>query len=179
MVVSGAVGLLFLGNCCLCDSGNILLQFISGISFSCLTCTFEVVLAGCAAAVLRIYFVVFDKPFEVQFGFVKIVLDSDGLVLPLCHLLFVEVVGRVHLLEVKLELVFVGDDESEALDANLVVVEAFSEGCEVDLTVPLCVVCQAQIFLGVDVERTPSCFEMLEDLYGGCVAVGGVDALEL
>jgi hypothetical protein len=47
------------------------------------------------------------------------------------------------LLEVKLELVFVGYGDSEAFDANLVVVEAFSDGCEVDLAVPLCVVCQA------------------------------------
>ena len=31
----------------------------------------------------------------------------------------------------------------------------------------------------MDVERTPSCVEMLEDLDGGCVAVGGVYALEL
>jgi len=66
-----------------------------------------------------------------------------------------------------------------ALDANLIVIEAFSEGREVDLTVPLCVVRQALIFLGVDVERTPLCVQMLEDLDGGCVAVGGVDALEL
>jgi hypothetical protein len=40
-----------------------------------------------------------------------------------------------------LELVFVGDGDSEALDANLVVIEAFSKGGEVDLAVPLCVVC--------------------------------------
>ena len=84
-----------------------------------------------------------------------------------------------NLLEVKLELVFVGDGDTEALDANLVVIEAFSEGCEVDLAVPLCVVCQTLIFLGMDVKRTPSCVEMLEDLDGGCVAVGGVYALEL
>ena len=51
--------------------------------------------------------------------------------------------GRVHLLEVKLELIFVGDGDSEALDANLIVIEAFSEGCEVYFVVPLCVVCQA------------------------------------
>ncbi len=64
--------------------------------------TVEVVLAGCAAAVLRIDFVVFYEPFKIQLGFVKIVLDCDVLVFPLCHFFFVEVVGRVHLLEVKL-----------------------------------------------------------------------------
>jgi hypothetical protein len=63
------------------------LQFVSGISFGCLIRTFEAVLAGCAAAVLRIYFVVSDEPFKVQFGLVKIVLDCDGLVFPLCHFL--------------------------------------------------------------------------------------------
>ncbi len=40
-----------------------------------------------------------------------------------------------------MELVLVGDGDSEAFDANLIVVEAFSEGCEVDFVVPLCVVC--------------------------------------
>ena len=31
----------------------------------------------------------------------------------------------------------------------------------------------------MDVKRTPSCVKMFKDLDGGCVAVGGVDALEL
>ena len=36
-----------------------------------------------------------------------------------------------------------------------------------------------RFFLGKDVEQIPLCVEMLEDLDGGCVAVGGVDALQL
>ncbi len=97
--------------------------------------------AGCAAAVLHVDFVVTDKPFKVQLCFIKIVLDGDSLVFPLCRFIFVEVVGCIHLLEVELELVFVGDGDSEVLDANLVIIEAFSKGWEMDLAVPL-VVCQ-------------------------------------
>jgi hypothetical protein len=48
------------GNCCLRDSCDVFSQFVSGIGFSCLICAFEVVLVGCAAAVLRINFVVLD-----------------------------------------------------------------------------------------------------------------------
>ena len=39
-------------------------------------------------------------------------------------------VGCKHLLEVQLELVFVRDGDSDALDACLIVIEAFSEGCD-------------------------------------------------
>ena len=54
-------------------------------------------LAGGAVAVLRIDFVVSDEPFEIQLGFIEIVLDCDDLVFPLCHFLFVEVVGLISL----------------------------------------------------------------------------------
>ena len=86
---------------------------------------------------MRKDFVVFYEPFKIQLGFVEIVLDCDDLVFPLCHFLVVEVVGRVHLFEIKLYLVFVGNGDSEALNAYLIVIEAFSEGREVDLAVPL------------------------------------------
>ena len=49
----------------------------------------------------------------------------------------------VHFLEIKLELVFVGDCDSEALGADLIVVEVRSKGREVYLAVPLIVVCHA------------------------------------
>ena len=86
-----------MGTCCLRNTGDVHLQFISGVSVGCLICAFEVVLAGGAIAVLRIDFVVFDEPFKIQLGFVKIILDCDDLVFSLCHFLFVEVVGCVHL----------------------------------------------------------------------------------
>ena len=76
-------GLLFLGNRCLCNSGDVLSQFISGISFGCLIHAFEVVLVGGAVAVLSIDFVVFYEPFKIQRCFVKIILDCDALVFPL------------------------------------------------------------------------------------------------
>jgi hypothetical protein len=86
-------------------------------------------------------FIALNEPFEVQFGLIEIVLGGNRLVFPLRHLLFVEVIGCVHLLEVNLELVFVKDGDAKMLDAYLVAGEALAEGREVHVTVPLCVVC--------------------------------------
>ncbi len=41
------------------------------------------------------------------------------------------------MLEIKLELVFVGDCNAELFDAHLVVVEVLAESCEMLLAVPL------------------------------------------
>jgi hypothetical protein len=79
-------------NCCLCNSGYVLAKFIAAIGIGCLVCTFEVVLAGCAAAVLFVDFVVLDKSFEVCLRVVEFVFDGFRLVLQLCHLFLVKVV---------------------------------------------------------------------------------------
>jgi hypothetical protein len=85
-------GLLFLDNRCLGNPVNVLPQFVAVVGLGCLICTFKVVLAGCAAAVLLVDFVVPDKPFKVGHCFVKIVFDVFGLLFPLCHLFLVKVV---------------------------------------------------------------------------------------
>ena len=57
--------LFFLGDCCLGYTGNVFAQFVTGIGFGCLVGTVKVVLAGRAAAVLCIDFIVFVKTSEV------------------------------------------------------------------------------------------------------------------
>ena len=47
------------------------------------------------------------------------------------------------------------------------------------MRVPWCKVGVLDLFLGLDVEGTPCCIEMLKDLEDGGVAVGGVAVLEL
>ncbi len=54
-----------------CDSGNVLVQFIAGIGFGCLICTFKVVVAGRTTTVLRLDFVVFYK-IKLQLHFVEL-----------------------------------------------------------------------------------------------------------
>ncbi len=52
-------------NCCLCNSGYVLVEFLAMIGLGCLVCTFEVVLASGTATVLFVDFVVPDESFEV------------------------------------------------------------------------------------------------------------------
>ncbi len=130
----------FLFNCYLCNSGYVLAKFIAAIGLGCLVCTFEAVLAGGAAAVLFVDFVVPDESFEVCLCIVEIIFDGFRLVLPLCHLFLVKVVQGIHLLEIKLELVFIEDCNAEPFDAHLVVVKALAKSCEMLLSVPLCIV---------------------------------------
>ena len=79
-------------HCCLCNAGNVLAKFVAAIGLDCLICTLKVVLAGCAATVLFVYFVVPDESFEVSFHFVEVVLGGLRFVFPLCHLFFVKMV---------------------------------------------------------------------------------------
>jgi hypothetical protein len=132
-------GLLFLGAPCLGNPGNVLPQFAVTINLCCLICTFKVVLAGRAATVLLLDFVVPDKPFKVGHYFVEIVLDGFGLVFPLCHLFLVKVVQGIHLLEIKLEFVLVRDCDAVPFDAHLFVIGALAKGCEMLFSVPICV----------------------------------------
>ncbi len=84
--------MLFLFNCCLCNSSYVLAKFIAAIGLGCLVCTYKVVLAGGAAAVLFVDFIVSDESLEVCLCVVEIVFDGFRLVLPLCHLFLVKVV---------------------------------------------------------------------------------------
>ncbi len=71
---------------------------------------------------------------------IEIVFDGFRLVLPLCHLFLVKVVRGIHLLEIKLELVFIGDCNAKPFNAHLVVIEALAESCEMLLSIPLRIV---------------------------------------
>ena len=97
-------------------------------------------LSGGAAAVLFVDFVVPDESFKVCLCVVEIVSDGFRLVLSLCHLFLVKVVQGIHLLKIKLELVFVGDCNAKTFDVHLVVVEALAKGCEMLSSVPIHVV---------------------------------------
>jgi hypothetical protein len=57
--------LLFLFNCCLCNSSCVLVKFITAIGLGCLVRTLEFVVAGGAAAVLIVDFKVPDESFKV------------------------------------------------------------------------------------------------------------------
>jgi hypothetical protein len=132
--------LLLLFTCYLCNIGYVLAKFIATIGLGCLVCTFEIVLVGGATAVLFVDFVVPDKSFKVCLCIVEIVFDGFRLVLPLWHLFLVKVVQGIHLLEIKLELVFVGDCNAKPFDAHLVVVKALAKNCEMLFSVPLRIV---------------------------------------
>ena len=60
-------------------SGYVLVKFIAAICLGCLVRTFEVVLAGGAAAVLFVDFAVLDESFEVCLCVIEIVLMASGL----------------------------------------------------------------------------------------------------
>ncbi len=108
-------GLLFMGDRCLGNPGNVLAQFVAAIGLGHLICTFVVVLANSTANVLLVDFVVLDEPFKIHLGFHKVILDGLGLVFPLCHLCLAKEVQGVHLFEVELEYV---NGDVEPLDGT-------------------------------------------------------------
>ena len=83
------------------------------------------------------------------------------------------------MLQVELELVFVQDGDIGAQEGGLVVFKALAKVGDVLVRVPWRKLGVLELFLGLDVKGTPCCIEMLEDLEGGGVAVGGVAVLEL
>jgi hypothetical protein len=70
---------LFLFNCSLYNSGYVLAKFIAAIGLGCLVCTFEVVLAGGATAVLFVDFVAWTSPSKYVFASLKSFLMASGL----------------------------------------------------------------------------------------------------
>ena len=86
--------------------------------------------------------------------------------------MFVEAVAVVDFLQVELEFVVIRDCNVRSYERTLVVVEAFSKHCQVlNGVVPLCVACFLEFLLRLNVERTPTIVEVLENLVGGDVAV--------
>jgi hypothetical protein len=93
------------------------------------------------------------------------------LLLSLQHVVLVEVVAAVHLLEIKLELVLIRDRDIGADEGLLVVIEALAKSGKVLVAIPFCVVRIFQCFLCLDVKRAPTVVEVLQDLEGDDVLV--------
>ena len=97
---------------------------------------------------------------------------------PIKHF-FVEIVDIVHLLQIKLKLVFVHDCDIGADEGLLFIVEMLPEGGEVLVTIPICVVCVLERFLGLDIKGTPSVIEVFKYLEGRDVRVRRETMLQL
>ena len=89
------------------------------------------------------------------FGKVVVNFDVDGLLLPFHHFGLVEHVGVVHLLEIELELVFVGDGDVGSNEGCLVVVNSFAKHSKVLVAVPLCKVGILEFLFCLHIERAP------------------------
>ena len=92
--------------------------------------------SGSATAVLHVRVVCFHKEFEVALGLLIVGFDGGGLALPLHHLGLVEHIGIVDLLEVELQLVFVGDGDVRTNQRVLIVVKLFPKGGDLLGAVP-------------------------------------------
>jgi len=123
--------------------------------------TFVLVFVGRATAVLLVHFEVMYEPIEVLLRHRPVVIDRFVLVLPSHHLGLIELIPGVHLFEVELQFIFVGDCDSEASDSDLFVVESFAEGGEVHVAVPLGPIFGLDDLLGVHVKQTPSCVQVV------------------
>jgi hypothetical protein len=132
-----------------------------------------------AAAVLHVCVVCFYKGFEMKYGLLVIGFDEQGLAFPLHHLGLVKHQRVVDLLQIKLGFVVIQNGDVGSDEGNLVINKPFAKGSEVLVTVPFCEVGILQFLLWLDVEGTPNCVEVFEDLEGGDVAVGGVPVPEL
>ncbi len=93
------------------------------------------------------------------------------MLLPLQHVVLVEVVAVVHLFEIKLELVLIRDRDVGVDEGLLVILKALAESGKVFVAVPFCVVRVFQCFLCLDVKRSPTVVEVLQDLEEGGVLV--------
>ncbi len=82
------------------------------------------------------------------------------------------------MLKIELEFVFVGDFDPETLDTNLII-RPFSEGGAVHIAIPFGPIFGLEELLGIHIRRTPLCVQMLEDLDGLQILVGGVKVLKL
>ncbi len=83
------------------------------------------------------------------------------------------------MLHVKLELILIADDNAEAVEPILLLVQLHSKCCEVGVGIPVGVELLLEYLFAMDVKGAPACVEVGEDLDGGDVAIDCVDLLEL
>ncbi len=177
------VGCQFCSFCLVGDSGagnflDVLSDLVAYVGH--LVCAVIACFADGTATVLGVCFKILYEGFEVPLGFVVVVLDEDGLVFSCHHFCLVKAVRGIVLLEVELELVLVADDDAKSVETVLVLVKIHAECSEVHVAgVPVHVEFFLQDLPCLDIKWAPSCVEMVKDLDCGCVAVGGVDVLEL
>ncbi len=121
----------------------------------------------------------FQQRLEVLLDEHVLGLDGGGLSLPIKHFVLVKMVAVVHLLQIKLEFVFVHNHYVGADKRTLVIIEALPEGGEMFVAIPLGVVCVFQHFLHFDIKGAPAVVQMFQDLEGGDVLVCHEATLQL
>ncbi len=126
---------------------------------------------GSSSGVLLVGVGCFDQRLKVILGAVIVSFGGIGLLLPLQHVILVEVVAVVHLFEIKLELVLIRDRDVRADEGSLVVIKELAKSGKVLVAILFCVVRIFQCFLCLDVKRAPTVDEVLQDLEGGDVLV--------
>ncbi len=95
------------------------------------------------------------------------------------HFILVKMVAVVHLLQKKLEIVFVRDSNVRTEEHALVIVDALPEGSEMFIAIPLGVVSIFQRFLCFDISGATTVVKMFQDLDVGDIAVRHEAMLQL
>jgi hypothetical protein len=91
----------------------------------------------------------------------------------------IKLVAGVHLPQIELEVVFVGDVDPKVFDANFSIIKTFSKGGDVYIPIPFGPILDLDELLGVHIKWTPSYVQMLEDLDGLHILIGGVEVAKL
>ncbi len=109
----------------------------------------------------------------IKIGSHQVVVDLCGywLLFPHQHLLLVEAVAIVDFLQIKLELVLVGNGDVRSDKGTLIIIEVLSKCCEVFVSIPFCVVFLFEDLLCLDIEETLAFIQMLQDLEWSDVAI--------
>ncbi len=113
----------------------------------------------------------FDNALEVGLRQVVVGLCGCWLLFSHQHLLLVEAVAIVDFLQIKLELVVVGNGDVRSDKGTLIIIKALPECREVFVSIPFCVVFLFADLLCLDVEGTPGFVQMLQDLKWSDVAI--------
>ncbi len=171
--------LVIFGNRCCRDGGNLVPKFVSFVGFGGLIGTFVFAFSRSAAAILLVDFEVLNESFEVLLGLCPAGFGGLGLVLPGCYLCLIKLVARVHLLQIDWSLSLLEMLMPMHSNANLFIIKIFSKGGEVYVTIPFGLILDLDDLLGMHIKWASSCVQMLQDLNGLHIFVGGVEVLKL
>ncbi len=98
----------------------------------------------------------FDDALKVGLHQVVVGLRGCWLLFPRQHLLLVKAVAIIDFLQIKLELVVLGDGDVRSDEGTSIIIKALPECREVFVSVPFCVVFLFEDLLCLDVEGTPA-----------------------